>query len=93
MLATLLDREKAGCMGAQAHSAVEGAREALGRYEAALAARGARLADSWRAMREAADRLLAGDACTPDTGLQVSSWSSVKFTLHVQYGILREIHR
>lgn len=58
----------------QAHEAVDAARASLGRYEAALAARAAKLADSWRLMREAADRLLSGDRLAPDPGLEVLTW-------------------
>jgi hypothetical protein len=62
----------------QAHEAVDAARASLGRYEAALAARGAKLADSWRLMREAADRLLSGDRPAPSPGLEVLTCRACK---------------
>ena len=54
----------------QAAEAVEAGRAALGRVEAALAAREQKLADSWRILRAHADRLHSNDVMPSNAGLQ-----------------------
>lgn len=56
----------------QAMEAVEGARASLGRLEAALTAREAKLADAWKVLRTHAGRILSDEPHSPDSNLQVS---------------------